>query len=455
MNTTKKDLLERDAIDFKNEPVVDIFRRMFLPMLISMVSMVVLNITDGAFVGHGVGSDALAAVNIVAPLFMLMSGLGLMFGVGGSVVASIHFSKGNDKAANINITQSILGGVFISLLLGVLILTFPEATCRLFGCSPRLVPLACSYLRWVAILLPFNAIGHIGTFMIRLDGSPRFAMLLNMAMAALNILLDYVNIYLLHWGLEGAGIATCVSFSVGNIPVLYYLLRRSQRVHLYSLRLTRKSLMLTLRNIAYQIFVGFSGLLGEAAMACMLIVGNFMFIRYLGEDGVAAFSVGCYCLPIVFMLSGAIVQSIQPVLSFAHGVGDASRIASGRRLALLMSVLCGFVGMVFMMLAAPLISTTFLNPTCAAYALCVHGLPLYSSSFLFIAVNIVCVGYLQSIERATQATFYTLLRGFVLVIPCFILLPQWFGVDGLWLALPAAECLTLLLAAVWVVSNRR
>lgn len=448
MNNLKKDFKERDVIDFKTERVGKVFRRMFLPMLVSMVSMVVLNITDGAFVGHGVCSDALAAVNIVAPLYMLMSGLGLMFGIGGSVVASIHFSKNNEKAANINLTQSLLGGVTLSLLLGVVILTFPEATCRLFGCSEQLVPLACSYLKWVAILLPFNAIGYIGTFMIRLDGSPRYAMLLNMGMALSNIVLDYVNIFLLDWGLEGAGIATCFSFTVGNIPVLYYLLRRSQRVHLYRLRLTGKSFLLSLRNIGYQMYVGFSGLLGEAAMACMMVVGNFMFMRYLGEDGVAAFSVGCYCLPIVFMLGNAVVQSIQPVLSFAHGVGDVDRIADGRRLSLLMSCAFGLVGSLGMVLCAPLVSATFLDTSCAAYDLCVHGLPLYSSAFFFIAVNIVCVGYLQSIERATHATLYTILRGFILVIPSFLLMPQWFGVDGLWIALPVAEGLTLLLAIV-------
>ena len=108
----------RDSLDFSKEPVGRLFRKMFLPTLIGMVSMVVLNITDGAFVGHGVGSDALAAVNIVAPLYMIVSGIGLMFGIGGSVVASIHLSKGNVKAANINLTQSVMASVAVGIVLG-------------------------------------------------------------------------------------------------------------------------------------------------------------------------------------------------------------------------------------------------------------------------------------------------------------------------------------------------
>ena len=104
----------RDSLDFKTEPVGKLFRKMFLPTLVGLVSMVILNITDGAFVGHGVGSDALAAVNIVAPLFLIGTGIGLMYGIGGSVTASIHLSKGNNHAAYLHITPAILASVITS-----------------------------------------------------------------------------------------------------------------------------------------------------------------------------------------------------------------------------------------------------------------------------------------------------------------------------------------------------
>ena len=120
----------RDAIDFAKDPVKDVFRKMFFPTLIGMLSMVVLNITDGAFVGHGVGSDALAAVNIVAPLFLIASGVGLLFGIGASVVASIHLSKNNIHAANLNITQGIVASYVVGGIIGLLVFCFQEETCR-------------------------------------------------------------------------------------------------------------------------------------------------------------------------------------------------------------------------------------------------------------------------------------------------------------------------------------
>lgn len=441
LNTLMTD--NRDSLDFRTEPVGRLFRRMFLPTLVGMVSMVILNITDGAFVGHGVGSDALAAVNIVAPLFLIMAGIGLMFGIGSSVVASIHMSKGNQHAADINLTQGILASLITGTIVGSLVFTFQEETCRLFGCSDLLLPQACSYLRWIAIMMPFNLFGMTAMFMVRLDGSPRFAMIVNCGMAALNILLDYILIFPMHLGLEGAAIATSTAFSLGNIPIAIYLLRHTNTVHLYPIKLTRTSLILTLRNIVYQIKIGFSALLGELAIASVIIVGNYVFMRYLGEDGVAAYSVGCYCLPIVFMMGNAIVQSVQPIISFAYGANDTTRLEKARAIALRTAILSGIIGMLFMAFGSDTISGIFLRTDCNAYQLCCEGLLYYSPAFLFIAVNIALIGYMQSIEATRPATVFTLMRGFMLSIPCFILLPLCAGIPGLWLAQPTAEAITL------------
>lgn len=434
----------RDAIDFTKDPVRIVFMRMFLPTLIGMLSMVVLNITDGAFVGHGVDSNALAAVNIVAPLFLISGGVGLLFGIGSSVVASIHLSKGNAHAANLNITQGIIASYIIGTIIGVLTYCFQEETCRLFGCSDVLVPLACSYLKWIAIVTPFNMVGMTGMFAVRLDGHPRFAMTMNCSMVFANIFLDWLLIFPFHMGLEGAAIATSTAFGFGNVPLLWFLLTRTQKVHLCKIKMTATSIWLTIRNLLYQSKIGASALIGELAIATIMIIGNYVFIHYLGEDGVAAFSVGCYCLPIVFMMGNAIVQSIQPVISFAHGQNNNERLHESLRVAILTAVLTGMGGMLIMSFGAESITSVFLPSDCNAFTICKDGLPLYSPAFLFIAINIVFIGYLQSIEAAAEATTFTLLRGFVLSIPAFIFLPMILGNYGLWLALPAAEMLTLL-----------
>lgn len=442
-------MAQRDNIDFSTAPIPELFRKMFLPTLIGMVSMVVLNITDGAFVGHGVGSDALAAINIVAPIFMLTSGIGLMFGIGSNVVASIHLSQKNEKAANINLTQGAIAGFSIGIILGLMLFIFQVPVCRIFGCSDRLLPLAQDYLKWICLLCPFNMFGMIAMFAVRLDGSPRAAMLINCGMAFLNILLDYILIFPLHMGIEGAAIATTVAFTLGNIPVWIYILYYSKTVRFVYIKLNKKSLMLTLRNLGYQIKIGLSGLIGELAIATMMIVGNHVFIHYLGEDGVAAYSVCCYCTPIVFMMGNAIVQSVQPIMSFAYGIKNNERLRGALAIAVKASLATGIGGLLILWIGAEAISATFLDMDCHAYQLCVEGMPYFSFSFLFIAINLVLIGYFQSIENARKSTIFTLLRGFIFTIPAFVLFPMLIGVPGLWLALPVSEALTTIIIIIY------
>lgn len=435
----------RDALDFSKEPVGTLFRKMFIPTLIGMISMVILSITDGAFVGHGVGSDALAAVNIVAPIFMIVSGIGLMLGIGSSVVASIHLSKGNNHAANLNLTQGMLVGIIVGVILSILFLCFQEQVCKLFGCSEQLLPQACSYLQWIALLTPFSIFEMTSMFMIRLDGSPKFAGIMNSIAAVLNIALDYIFIYPLQMGIEGAAIASFVSFSICCIPLVVYLVAKTKTVHLHRIKFSQTSLYLTLRNVGYQIQIGFSALLGELAIASIMIVGNYMFMHYLGEDGVAAYSVGCYCLPIVFMMGNAIVQSVQPIISFAYGANQPDRLREAQKIALIMAVATGLAGTIFLLVGSGFISSAFLETTCKAYEICKAGLPYFSPAFVCIALNIVFIGYLQSVEKARAATIFTLFRGFIFSIPCFIALPIAIGEIGLWLALPLAEFLTCII----------
>lgn len=455
MNSIEKDLRERDAIDFARTKVSKLFRRMLWPTLVGMVSLVLLNVTDGAFVGHGVGSEAIAAINIVAPIFLLTSGLGLTFGIGSSVVASIHLSQQRNKAANINITQAVAGGLLLSAALSAVMVAWPERVCRLFGASDALVPLAAPYMFWIALLSPFNMLATLGLFIVRLDGSPRYAMCCELLPVGLNIVLDWLFIFPLGMGIAGAAIATSVSFTCSGLMVLLYLLRFSRTLHFHRLRATWKSLRLTLRNIGYQLRIGFSAFLGDAGIAMVMVAGNYVFIHYLGEDGVAAWGVACYCFPIVFNVGNAVVQSAQPIISFGHGTHDSQRVRQALRLAAVSALLIGVGGTALLGLGADAIAATFLDPACGAHRLACQGLPVFGLSFVCIALNLVAVGYYQSVEQAGRATAFTLLRCFVFVVAGFLTLPRLMGVQGIWLCIPVAESLTLAVIAAAAFAVRR
>lgn len=435
--------LERDSIDFGKSKIGPLFRSIFFPTLLSMVFTSLLTVVDGIFVGQGVGSDALAAVNIVAPLFLVTTGIALMFGVGVSVVASIHLSQGNNKAADINVTQALVAAPMLMAILSVILYFGRIPFLRLMGCSDVLMPLALQYL---IPLLPgcvFILIETIGTFVIRLDGSPRFASAVGIVPGILNIFLDWLFVFPMKMGIAGSSVATTVCCAIASAMVAWYMLRRSQSVRLYRLKLSRTSLYLTVRNIGYMSRSGFSSMLGELAMSMIMLTGNYVFIRWMGEDGVAAFSVACYLYPIVFMVNNSVAQSAQPIISFNYGAGKGDRVREAFRLSLRTAAICGLLATAVLTLGATPLISLFLQAGTKPYEIATAGLPLFAVSSVFFALNIAIIGYYQSIELNGRATLYMLLRGLVFLVPAFILMPQLIFPQGMWLAVPVSECLTL------------
>lgn len=435
--------LERDSIDFGKSKIGPLFRSIFFPTLLSMVFTSLLTVVDGIFVGQGVGCDALAAVNIVAPLFLVTTGIALMFGVGVSVVVSIHLSQGNNKAADINVTQALVVAPMLIAILSVILYFGRIPFLQLMGCSDALMLLALQYL---IPLLPgcvFILIETIGTFVIRLDGSPRFASAVGIVPGILNIFLDWLFVFPMKMGIAGSSVATTVSCAIASAMVAWYMLRRSQSVHLYLLKLSRTSLYLTVRNIGYMSRSGFSSMLGELTMSMIMLTGNYVFIRWMGEDGVAAFSVACYLYPIVFMVNNSVAQSAQPIISFNYGAGKGDRVREAFRLSLRTAAICGLLATAVLTLGATPLISLFLQAGTKPYEIATAGLPLFAVSSVFFALNIAIIGYYQSIEQNGRATLYMLLRGLVFLVPAFILMPQLMFPQGMWLTVPVSECLTL------------
>ena len=183
--------MERDSIDLGTVKVSRLFRKYFIPTLIGMLNIAVATTVEGVFVGHKLGNDGIAAVNLVIPLMLLFTGIGLMLGIGCSVVASIHLAKGNVKAARINVTQAFIAGSLIVILPSLLMLIFPRQTALILGSSESLMPMTVDYLVWLLPGFLFNMWIDIGLFVIRLDGSPRVAMFSSVVAGALCVLSEW------------------------------------------------------------------------------------------------------------------------------------------------------------------------------------------------------------------------------------------------------------------------
>ncbi|MDE7142643.1 MAG: MATE family efflux transporter, partial [Muribaculaceae bacterium] len=196
-------------------------------------------------------------------------------------------------------------------------------------------------------------------------------------------------------------------------------------------------------NIWRQIRIGSSAFITEIAMSVMMLTGNYVFMEHYGEVGVAAFSIACYLFPLMFMMSNAVAQSAQPIISYNYGAGAPGRVREAFRLSLGVAALCGVAAYLAIALFADGIVGMFIDPHCAAGELASRGLPVYASCALFFAINISFIGYYQSIEKAFKAMLFTLMRGIVVLVPMFLVMPALFPGWGIWAAIPASEVLTL------------
>ncbi len=445
----------RDSLDFGKMNIPQLFVKLFIPTLIGMIFMTVFNIVDGIFVGKGISSDALAAVNISAPVFLFSTAASLMFASGVSIVAAEHLAKGNVKAANINVTQSMIVPLFLMLILSAIIFFFPDQLNTLFGGSEILLPYVRDYLRGIFLFPVLGVFLMVGSFIIRLDGAPKVAMSVNIVSAISNIFLDWLFIFPLGKGIWGAAVATIISEAIGAVIVMTYLLKFSKTLHFYRLKISTTSLYLTLRNSYYMMKLGFPTFIGEVAIAATIIVGNYMFIQYLHEDGVAAFSVACYLFPLIFIFGNAIAQSQLPILSYNNGIGNKERIKATIKISVKAAAFLGILISIGCSLFCDPLMTLFLNRGTHPHAIAMEGFPYFATGFVFISLNLVGIGIYQGLSKANTAIVFMFLRGIVLVIPSFLILPKILGTRGLWLALPVAETLTLLLMIIYSFAKMR
>ena len=444
----------RDDIDFGTTNISRLFTKMFIPTLLGMVSWSLLTVIDGVFVGHGVGSNGIAAINICYPIFLVLTGFALMVGTGASVVASIHLSQNNEKAARINITQAVWFSTFVAIGVMIFALLAPEQISYMLGASQTLMPLVRDYLVYLipsGIMLMWSI---VGLFIIRLDGSPKYAMWCNVVPAMLNIFFDWLFIFPLGMGVKGAAIASAISTVIGGVMAFVYLVKYAGTLKMSGVKMSPISLTLSIRNIAYQCKIGFSALLGELTMAFVLFAGNYVFMKCLGDAGVGAYGVACYYTPFVFMFGNSIAQSAQPIISYNYGAGRWDRVHRTLAISVRAAVLRSLFSIIAFTLFPEQLVHLFIADSDPAAQIAIEGFPYFATGFLFFIMNLVAIGYLQSIEKVAASTIFALLRGVVFLFPAFLLLPQMMGIEGMWLALPLSELLTFIVVAGYAVVGR-
>lgn len=395
-------------------------------------------LADTFFVSDRLGADGLAALNLAIAVFGFLNGIGMMLGVGGAARCSICRARNMETEARRTFTLAATWGIFCGLLLAGLGFFFSDSLARFLGADPCLLESCSVYLRTVLAFSPFFIINHIFIVFVRNDGSPRTAMTAMLAGSLSNIFLDWLFMYPLHMGIYGAALATGLAPVIGTAVSSFYMLRNRGRF-----RLTRFALCP--RLLADMAGLGGFAFINEFSSGVILGVFNLLVLRHGGTTGVAAYGIVANLALVTMAVFTGISQGIQPLLSQFLGTGERPAVSEIQHRGATLAAFLGAAAALSALLFSPRLAGIFNSAGDAALqTMAARGIRLYFIGFLFAGINLLTASLLSVSGCQKASLCLSSFRGAAGILPLAVLMAELFGLDGIWLAFPLTEGLSLL-----------
>ena len=401
----------------------------------------IYGIVDMAMVGQYQGPDGTAALAVVAPVWNVIYSLGLLMGIGGSVLFSSQQGGGRPSGEeNQYFTASVIGSVLLALFAWLGLICFEVPLLTFFGADETLLALAQDYLRPVKAVFPLFLFNQTLAAFLRNDKSPGLATAGVLSGGIFNVFGDYFFVFPCNMGVFGAGLATAMGAAVSFLVMLTHFRTRANTLRLVPVR----GLGHRLGEISV---TGFSSFFIDVAMGILTVLFNRQTMKYLGPAALAVYGPIINVSTFVQCCAYSVGQASQPIISTNFGAGKAARIRETLRLALWTVAFFGLFWTALSMACPDLYIRVFMTPTQEILDMAPAIIRTYALSFLLLPFNIFSTYYFQAILRPKTAFVVSVARGSVISGSLILVLPPLVGPDALWLAMPITELLTMLYAA--------
>lgn len=429
---------------FLTLPLGSLMVKNALPAVASMLFMALYQAVDAMLVGRRLGPEALASVNILYPVLALFVGLAVMIGVGGNAKIAVLLGAGNVLQASRTLRLVVALGAGLGMTGSIAVRVFFPQILAALGTSGSLGVFAGDYL---AVMYPFFAsmvLFFILEQSLRNDGRAGMAAVVMAAMAVLNIILDYLFLFVLNLGIGGAALATGISQTLGAAVFFGYFLRKM---------LTRqKGLCLTPPGGGVAVLAaiaanGSSELFNSLAVGVTTFLFNRIILSYVGALGVAAFSVTQYMLTLGMMVFMGLGNGVQPIISYNHGAGLTERVRGTLLRMVTVSLAIGLLFFVVMRTQTGILAALFVPDHPEALATTQRVAATVSWSLLFIPVGIVLSVFFTALERAEKSLVIAVCRGFIFTVAGLVVFPLLWGETGIWITPVFTEGATALVGA--------
>lgn len=423
--------------------------RFVLPSIIMMIFTSIYGVIDGLFVSNIVGKTSFAAVNFIWPVIMSLGGVGFMIGTGGSAIVGQLLGEGREEKARSVFSLMIYTTVVLGGLLTLLGLVIIQPIAQFLGAEGEMLSECVSYGRLLLLgTTAFMLQNVFQSFLVTAE-RPDLGLWFTIAAGVTNILLDWLFVGVISLGVEGAALATILSYLVGGVvPLLYFIFGSRGHLRLTACKVDWRALRKAFTN-------GSSELLTNLSMSLVNVLYNFQLLRLAGEDGVSAYGVIMYVnfLFVSFFIGYAVGTA--PVISFHYGAGNCDELRNLRKKSLRLIVGFGVVMLIVSESLAWPLTKLFVGYNQALFDLTLRGFVLYSLSFLVCGIGIFGSSFFTALGNGGVSAVISFLRTLVFQLAALLLLPLWLEIDGVWLAIVVSELLATGVTVYFLVAKRK
>lgn len=425
------------------------FIRYVIPSTAAMLVTMLYVVVDGIFVGQGVGTNALAAVNLSLPFVLTMGAVSMMFTMGSAAVTAVRFGRGEKAGANQAFMVGFVLVLFFSLLFCLLGVLFPSHLAKAFGASPMLLEETAVYIRFYAMFDIFFCLSMFLAAAVRNDGNPALSMWAMLVGAISNIFLDWLFIFPLQMGVSGAAIASGIGQVLSCILLLFHFVLKKGNL---CIRLKDMKYVKEISLCRKIVLRGTPEFVTQMNQSVTVFCYNLVVFRILGEMGVSAFAVVTYLLSLSVGLFTGVSQGVQPLFGRSFGNGDKKSEQNYFKLGIITNAGVALSIYLILFFFGKQIIPVF-NGDSRLISIADTALKVYGISFIFAALNIIFTIYFLSTKQTSRAVLVSVLRSFLLNTLFIFLLPAIFGEKALWGGIIVAEFFTFL-AAIYLKRER-
>ena len=404
----------------------------------------IYGIVDMAMVGQYQGPNGTAALAVVAPIWNIIYSLGLLTGIGGSVLLGRAKGRGDAKAQNEYFSAALIGTIALAIVCWGAVLFFDTEMLTIFGAEETLLPLAKEYLIPVKFVVPAFLFNQMLAAFLRNDNAPALATAAVLGGGIFNIFGDYFFVFTLDMGIQGAGLATAIGAVITCVVMLSHFFTQKNSLHFV--------LPSSFYKKAKQVLVtGFSTFFIDVAMGFLTMLFNRQIVRYFGTDALSVYGVIVNVSTIVQCCAYSVGQAAQPILSVNYGAGNWARIKGTLRYALYTVIFFSVIWTISIWAVPNGFIRVFMAPTESVYRIAPSIMRSYGISFLLLPLNIFSTYYFQSLMKPSASFFVSVARGMVVSGILIYALPALAGADSIWFAMPITELLVAIVVIILMV----